>query len=265
LTRYQEDPVRMLRTIRFKAKLDFEIDAETERPLTTHQHLMSSVPAARLLEECFKLFLKGHGRDCFDQLQKYHLFGELFPQTQALVENNEYHCVDVINAAMSNTDDRVRIGKTVSPVFMFAVLLWAPTQKYADAYIEQGQPAISAWTQACLEAFAAQQSHVSIPRRIGVPSQNVIIMQPRFFLKQGKRVRWMLEQDRFRAAYDLMLLRQQAGLVDAETAQWWTAIQEDDTEAQNKKMFHAKTGKPANKKKRRRGPPRKRKKKGASE
>lgn len=261
LTRYQEDPVRMLRAIRFKSKLGFTFAVETEKPLNTHQHLMANVPAARLLEECFKLFLKGYGRECFEQLLKYKLFGELFPQTQAMFAQNQYQCLDVIRAAMKNTDERVRIGKPVSPVFMFAVLLWAPTQKYAEESIEQGEPVITAWTQACLEAFSAQQSNVSIPRRIGIPSQSVITMQPRFALRRGRRVRWMLQQDRFRAAYDLMLLRMQVGQVDEETAQWWTDIQELDDEAQNKKMMHAKTGQAANKKKRRRGPPRKRKKK----
>jgi len=238
LTRYQEDPVRMLRAVRFKAKLDFTYADDTQQPLTTHQHLLSSVPAARMLEECFKLFLKGHGLPCFLEMQKFGLFAELFPLTAKCLETNDYQCQQVIEQAMGNTDYRVSIDKPVSPVFLFAVLLWAPIQKIAEEYIQANEPIITAWVQASLEVFSAQQSNTSIPRRISVPSQTVVTMQPRFHLRKGRRVKWMLQQPRFRAAYDLMLLRQSAGLVDQETADWWTNIQTLNKDEQDQKIFN---------------------------
>ena len=225
LTRYQEDPVRLLRAVRFKSKLGFKLHKATEKPISTHPHLLSTVPAARLFDEVLKMFIKGYGAAVFADVLHYGLLEYLFPETHKIIQKKKLPAKDLIMQAMLNTDKRITIGKTVSPVFFFAVMLWPAIEDLANTYIKSGDSPVNSWTHAALRLFSNQQSSISIPRRIGVPAQNVLIMQPRFDVPKGRRVFWMLEQPRFRAAYDLMLLRSEFGLVKEETAEWWTKIQ----------------------------------------
>jgi poly(A) polymerase len=225
LTRYQEDPVRFLRAVRFKSKLGFSIEAATEDPLYSYGHLLDSVPAARLFDEILKMFIKGHGHAVLKDLLEYDLLGFLFPSSNDLIQKNELKCRQIIEQAMLNTDKRLATGKTVSPVFFFAVMLWAPSEILAEKYIASGTPKITAWAQACQEVFSAQQTYISIPKRVGIPSQNVVMMQPRFEITKGRRVLWLISQARFRAAFDLMLLRSEFELVPKSIAEWWTRIQ----------------------------------------
>ncbi|NNC98505.1 MAG: polynucleotide adenylyltransferase PcnB [Gammaproteobacteria bacterium] len=255
LTRYQEDPVRLLRAVRFKSKLGFELETNTKKPLHTHGHLLGNIPAARLFDEVLKMFIKGHGAAVYKDLREYDLFEHLFPATNPLVVSNHLHAHDVIKQAMLNTDERVAIGKNVSPVFFFAIMLWAPIEKLAGKYLQSGATAINAWTQAALEIFSAQQSVISVPRRIGIPAQNVVIMQARFQYMHGRRVFWLMQQPRFRAGYDLMLLRVQFGLEKPEVAEWWTNIQTLDRDAQEDLAYKSRSGgKKSGKRKRRRRP-----------
>jgi len=192
LTRYQEDPVRLLRAVRFKSKLGFHFDKETEQPISSHPHLLATVPAARLLDEVLKMFIKGYGAPIFSDTLHYGLFEYLFPETHAVIHQKKGKVNDIaknlIMQAMKNTDKRITIGKTVSPVFFFAVMLWPAIENLANTYIKAGDSPVNAWTHAALRLFANQQSTISIPRRIGVPAQNVLIMQPRFDkLVFGKR------------------------------------------------------------------------------
>jgi len=225
LTRYQEDPVRLLRAVRFKSKLGFGFDKDTEKPITTHPHLLATVPAARLFDEVLKMFIKGYGAPVFKDVLHYGLLEYLFPKTDAVIKADKGPAKNLITQAMLNTDKRITIGKTVSPVFFFAVMLWPGIENLANVYIKSGDAPVNAWTHAALSLFAEQQSTISIPRRIGVPAQNVLIMQSRFENPKGRRVFWLLEQQRFRAAYDLMLLRSEFGLVSDGTADWWTKLQ----------------------------------------
>ncbi len=246
LTRYQEDPVRLLRAVRFKSKLGFKLDKETEQPVSTHPHLLATVPAARLFDEVLKMFIKGYGEPVFYDVLHYGLLEYLFPETDKAIKKNNLPAKKLIAQAMQNTDQRITIGKTVSPVFFFAVMLWPAIETLANTYIKSGDSPVNAWTHAALRLFADQQSTISIPRRIGVPSQNVLIMQPRFEKPKGRRVLWMLEQSRFRAAYDLMLLRSEFGIVDSETADWWTKLQTLDQGEKEVMIFGAR--KPGSKK-----------------
>ncbi len=237
LTRYQEDPVRLLRAVRFKSKLGFTLDSETEKPVSTHPHLLSTVPAARLFDEVLKMFIKGYGEPVFADVIQYGLLEYLFPETHKAIKKNNLPAKKLIAQAMQNTDRRITIGKTVSPVFFFAVMLWPAIEDLANTYIKSGDSPVNAWTHAALRLFADQQSTISIPRRIGVPAQNVLIMQPRFENPKGRRVLWMLEQSRFRAAYDLMLLRSEFGIVEVETADWWTKLQTLDENEKEVMIF----------------------------
>jgi len=142
----------------------------------------------------------------------------------------------LIQQALNNTDARIAEGLPVTPTFLFAVLLWGPIRELAQAKLASGMSEFAALNEAGDEVIAAQQAFVSIPRRFFIPMREMLAMQPRFLNRQGKRASRLLGHPRFRAAYDFMLLRAQAGEVDAETAQWWTEIQTKNPEQQGKEI-----------------------------
>lgn len=236
-TRYREDPVRMLRAVRFAAKLGFRLDPATEEPVHRLAPLIAQVPPARLFEEVLKLFHSGHAAASFDLLQHFGLFKVLFPESdRVLSEEQAGDFRMLIQQALNNTDARIAEDLPVTPTFLFAVLLWGPIRELAQARMADGMSEFAALNEAADEVIAAQQTCVSIPRRFFIPMREMLAMQPRFQNRQGKRVSRLLGHPRFRAAYDFMLLRGQAGEVDAELAQWWTDIQAKSPEQRGKEL-----------------------------
>ena len=230
-TRYREDPVRMLRAVRFAAKLGFRIAAETESPITAFAPLLADVPAARLFEEMLKLFLAGSAVASFEKLRQYGLFAHLFPDTDACLAELEHEFPHIlVLKGLENTDDRVREGKPVTPAFLFAVLLWEPVRQRAAELEGGGALPHQAIQKAASEVVSRQLDCVSLPRRFSTPMQEIWSMQPRFSQTRGKRPLKLLAHPRFRAAYDFLLLRAAAGEADPELATWWTEFQEGRTE-----------------------------------
>jgi len=227
LTRYREDPVRMLRAIRFAAKLGFRIDEACEAPLFSSGELLEGVPAARLFDEVLKLFMGGTAVQAFEKLRHYNLFGVLFPDTEdALAQEEHEFPITFVLRGLHNTDVRVREGKPVTPAFLFAVLLWEPVRLLAKRLIAEGEAPLPAIQQAGSEIVSRQVQQVSIPRRFSLPMREIWTMQHRFEQRSGKRPLRLLSHPRFRAAYDFLLLRAEAGEVDQELADWWTRFQE---------------------------------------
>jgi poly(A) polymerase len=225
-TRYREDPVRMLRAVRFAAKLDFSIDPETEQPIRRLAHLLDGVPPARLFDECLKLFLSGFGARAFTFLQKYGLFEHLFPMSAAAFELPPYaYAREMLELGLINTDARVLADKPVTPTFLFAVLLWGAVLRELNERQAGPAPDIAQLMQACDTVLRAQQSRVAIPRRFAVPMRELLMLQPRFNRRSGIKSLSLLQHPRFRAAYDFLLLRAQVGVADPELAEWWTKIQ----------------------------------------
>ena len=223
--RYREDPVRLLRAVRFAAKLGFRIDAATEAPLRSMGELLDSIPPARLFDECIKLFLTGHGRQSLEQLRRHELLRHLFPSSAPLLEESE-PLQRMFDAAMANTDERVAEDKPVTPAFLFAVLLWPAVAARIEALVEADSSVPEAIALAADEAIANQVRQIAIPRRFSVPMREIWQLQPRFANQKGKRALRLMEHPRFRAAYDFLLLR---ALVDdelSETAAFWTELQE---------------------------------------
>jgi poly(A) polymerase len=231
-TRYREDPVRMLRALRFAAKLGFRLEHATEAPLHELARLLGDVPAARLFEEVLKLFHGGAALETFELLRHYGLFAYLFPLTeQALAEQVGDFPRTLIPRALANTDARMQQNKPVNPAFLFAVFLWHPCQNLAARYRAEGMQPADALSRASQEVVSHQVAHISIPRRYSTPMREIWAMQPRLERRAGKRAFLLLEHPRFRAAYDFMLLRVEDGEADAELATWWTRFQEvDDSE-----------------------------------
>ena len=235
VTRYREDPVRMLRAVRFAAKLGFNIHPDCEQPLLELGSLLQSVPAARLFEEVLKLFMGGVGLKSFEKLGHYNLFGELFPATEESLAYEEHEFpITFVNRGLKNTDTRVREGKPVTPAFLFAVLLWEPVRRLANEFKTQGEPPLSAMQLAGNEILGRQLEHVSLPKRFSIPMREIWTLQHRFEQRSGKRPHRLMSHPRFRAAYDFMLLRAESGETDMELAEWWTRIQEVDGEERNK-------------------------------
>lgn len=224
-TRFREDPVRMLRAARFAAKLNFGIEKNTAAAIKPLAHLLKEVPSARLFDECTKLFLSGHGQATFEQLSKYHLFGQLFPHPQRYLQNdNTYQAL--FNYALQNTDARIGDGRPVTPAFLLAVFLWPQVAEEQKAIINSGVSPVVAMTQAANDAISAQVKVVAIPKRFSLMMREIWELQERLPRRNGQRAARLITHPRFRAAYDFLLLREQAGEIPPGLGQWWTDYQE---------------------------------------
>lgn len=227
--RYREDPVRMLRAARFAAKLDFEIEPGTAEPIGKLAHLLDNIPPARLFDEFGKLFQSGHALKSWQQLQKFDLTHHLFPLT-AMWLNNDPEGVRkaYIEHALRNTDERVAQDKPITPMFLFAVLLWGPVSGRARQLMDdESMSGVQALVAAGAELTAMQCQRIAVPKRFTFPMREIMQMQPRFERRTGKRAQALLSHRRFRAAYDLYALRAQLGEVPPEELEWWTEAQGD--------------------------------------
>lgn len=230
--RYREDPVRMLRAVRFAAKLGFRIEEETARLLPEMAPLLEQVPPARLFDEVLKLLLAGMGLETFEMLRHYGLFGALFPQTDAFLDHDEHGtAMAFISRALDNTDRRIAEDKPVTPAFIFAALLWPMVQERMHELVaDEARSPTVAVQEAGREVHELQLQHVTLPKRFGVPMREIWNLQPRLE-RRNKRALRLLSHPRFRAAYDFLLLRAEVGEVDQALADWWTQAQRSDGEA----------------------------------
>jgi len=226
VTRFKEDPVRLLRAIRFKAKLDFELEAKTEEPMLKVAPLLKDIPAARLYDEILKLLLNTKATAIFSMLRQYGLFDALFPQTERCLQKADSTApLALIEQAMKNTESRLINQQGVTPYFLLATILWEPVRRLTQQNRHTFNSDTQAIHAAANEVVAHQISSIAIPRRITTPMREVWALQPRFHKQVGVRCLRFLEHPRFRAAYDFMLLRAQHAEVDQKVADWWTHIQ----------------------------------------
>nr|WP_207061529.1 polynucleotide adenylyltransferase PcnB [Motiliproteus sp. SC1-56] len=231
--RYREDPVRMLRAVRFAAKLGFTMAEETEEPICRLAPLLGDIPAARLFEEVLKLLLGGRGEETFKLLREFNLFTPLFPATQRLLERGGDQaelCEELIIAALRNTDKRIKKGKSVTPAFIYAAMLWHPLQVRIAQLRDEGLPPIPALHQAAQDVVQQQVQATSIPRRFSGPMREIWELQFRLPRRFGRRAEQLVEHPRFRAAYDFLLMREASGEQLDQLGDWWTRYQEEDDE-----------------------------------
>ena len=252
-TRYREDPVRMIRALRFSAKLDFEIEKDTGDAIHANANLLSNVAAARLFDEVLKLFLSGQGLRIFHSLIEYGLFSPLFPAIAHTLENNNKATIyrKMLEAGLTNTDKRIQQDKPVTPAFLYATLLWPEVDRLWRQFIEEGVPEFPALQQAGQLALQNQLPHISIPKRFTLMMKEIWEYQIRLGKINGKRPFHLAEQPRFRAAYDFLLLREQAGEPLTDLAKWWTEFQVKHPNAVYNRSTHGKKRDPsgANKRK----------------
>jgi poly(A) polymerase len=233
--RFLEDPVRLLRAVRFIGKLDLKVAPETEEPMLKLHHLLDNVSPARLFQEVLKFFQEGATLATFKQLQKYHLFAPLFPQTAAALKSNP-HTQKLLEAALASTDQRIQEGKTVSPAFLFAVFLWHPVLILVEKTESEEVPAHVAYEKSLKTVLRQQTDALTIPRTLLISIQDICFLQHRLTCRYGSAPYRLLEHQRFRAAYDLLLLRTEAGEPVAELATWWTDFHDGDGEKRNALM-----------------------------
>ena len=224
--RYREDPVRMLRAVRLAAKLGLSIDPEAKRPIREMADLLENVPAARLFDEMLKLLTSGHAVKCITQLRDEGLHHGLLPLLDVILEQPMGE--KFVMLSLANTDERIRKGKGSSPGFLFATLLWHEVLAHWGKMKAKGEAKIPALFQAMDNVLDVQGEKLAITRRIAGDIKDIWALQPRFEQRAGKRPYALLEQPRFRAGYDFLVLRAQAGEIEMEIADWWTRFQHAD-------------------------------------
>jgi poly(A) polymerase len=241
----------MLRAVRFAAGCGLEIDAATRRPIRRLAGLLAHVPPSRLLDEMLKLLLCGHAAEAVAQLRKEGLHHGVLPLLDAAMGRAAGE--RFVIAALKSTDERIAAGKTVSPGFLFAALLWPEVQAEWKVLEEKGMPAIPALYQAMDHVMKAQAGKLAIPHRFGADMREIWALQPRFLQRAGKRPYRLFEHPRFRAGYDFLLLRCENGEADPALGEWWERFQRAG-EDERSQMLVGDAGPRKRRRRRRRGP-----------
>ncbi len=254
ILRYQEDPVRMLRAVRFGAKLHFDLADETADAINQLSHLISSVSSSRLFDEMTKLYQCGEAESVQRMLQQYGLFTHLFPAAKQLPED-KYPFNALLGIALENTDTRVRDEKPVTPAFLYAVILWFPMLERAEQLQKEEElHPLPALDKAMSQIISEQIQIIAVPKRFTQVVREIWLLQYRFAKRYGKRPFSLLQHPRFRAAYDFMALRALAGNESMDLANWWTSFQEASEDEQMNMIQTLEAATPARKRKKRRKP-----------
>jgi poly(A) polymerase len=226
-TRYQEDPVRMLRAIRFAVKLDFEIEKDAAEAIYQCGQLLADIPPARLFDETVKLFHSGNATRVLELLRHYNLLQYLFPALdEILCHEPDEAMLDFVDQGLVNTDIRINNNQHVSPAFIFAILLWPAVHKQAMNLQSDKLKIVPALFQAGSSVMSHQLKYISIPRRFSQMARDIWTAQPKFQRTQGKQPSRLLAQPCFRAAYDFMCIQSMVSLVPGNLCNWWTEYQQ---------------------------------------
>lgn len=229
-SRYQEDPVRILRAMRFKAKLGFKMDPATESAIPNTSHLLDGISSGRIFDEYTKCFLHGFSNAVFNTLNEYDLFHCLFPQTAALLD--EGHTESLVALSLENTDNRIREGLSINPAFLIAVFLWPCVCDQQAALRKQNFSAIDAFNKAVSEVLSLQVQTTAIPRRFSLTIREIWSFQNILERRRPRQIMPMLYNKKFRAAFDFLQLRAAFGEVSQEVLAWWETIQNLNKPAQ---------------------------------
>lgn len=223
--RYHEDPVRILRAVRIAGKLNLTIDAETEKYIVELKHLLQHVSPSRLFLEILKLFQSGSLINTFNLLHKYDLFSLLFPLSAEALKNND--AKSLLDLALKNTEQRIKEQKSISPAFLFAVLLWHPIQHEATQ-LQNSLPPYIAFEKGMRHVLHTQIKILSIPKTISQTIRDICFLQLRFHQRSGSRPMRLVKHPRFRAAYDLLTLRAESGEPLKELVSWWKNLYDNN-------------------------------------
>jgi len=248
--RYREDPVRMLRAVRLAAKLDLRMDPVVQAPIREMAELIENVPAARLFDEMLKLLFSGHAVECLKRLRAEGLHHGLLPLLDVILEQPLGE--KFVMLALTDTDRRVREGRRTSPGFLFATLLWHEVLANWEARKARGETPVPALHAAMDEVLDVQGEKLAITRRIVGDIKEIWLLQPRFEKRGGRAPFRLVEQPRFRAAWDFLRLRCASGEAEAELADWWARFAEAEN-AEREAMLKPETAGPKKRRRRRGG------------
>ncbi|WP_189405759.1 polynucleotide adenylyltransferase PcnB [Alteromonas halophila] len=229
-TRYSEDPVRMLRAVRFAVKLSMDIHPDTAAPIYELAGRLADIPPARLFEETLKLFLSGQGDATFMLLREYGLVQLLFPQLVPFIKDDNSREMQFIRKVLQNTDERINTNQRVTPAFLYAALLWYPLEEHTQKLqAESGLNNHDAFNIACGEVISRQTQRIMIPKRFSTVIRDIWILQQRLPKRFGRRAYQLLTHPKFRAGFDFLLVRGQTEGGDLlELADWWSVFQHAD-------------------------------------
>jgi poly(A) polymerase len=227
-TRYREDPVRMLRAVRFAVKLDFDIEEDTAAPIEEMATLLRDIPPARLYEESLKMLQSGHGLETYHLMREYNLFQQLFPTiSEFFTEDYSSHTEQMLDLVLDATDQRIEEGKRINPAFMFAAMLWYPLQAKAEWLMEKRDLSYyDAIMEASNHVLDEQVRTIAIPRRHTATIREIWQLQLRMPRRNGKRAFRLMELNKFRAGFDFLEMRGEIeGGETAALAKWWNTFQ----------------------------------------
>ncbi|RTZ14999.1 polynucleotide adenylyltransferase PcnB [Vibrio aquaticus] len=227
-TRYREDPVRMLRAIRFAVKLDFDIEEETAAPIEEMATLLQDIPAARLYEESLKMLQSGYGLETYHLMREYNLFQQLFPTiAEFFTEDYSSPTEQMLDLVLDSTDQRIEEGKRINPAFMFAAMLWYPLQEKAKQLMETRKlSSYDAIMEASNYILDDQVRTIAIPRRHTATIREIWQLQTRLPRRNGKRAFRLMELNKFRAGFDFLEMRGEIEQGDVQhLAKWWDTFQ----------------------------------------
>ena len=228
VTRYQEDPVRMLRSIRFMAKLDMFLDKPSDAPIKSLAHLLKNIPPARLFEESLKLLQSGYGVKTYRLLRQYGLFEPLFPLlTPYFTEYEDSMTEKMILRALTSTDERVADKLPINPAFLFAAFFWYPLRERVEVLKnEGGLNNYDAYALASNDVLEQLCKSLAVPRRHTTVIREIWLLQLQFLKRTPKSVQRAIEQAKFRAGFDLLVMRAEIeGGEAVELAAWWHEYQ----------------------------------------
>ena len=240
-TRYREDPVRIIRVVRFAAKLGFEIEPKTRAPIKTMAALLDNVPLSRMFDEMIKLLQTGHALASIEELRKQGLHRGVFPVLDVVLDEAHRHDgrEKFVQLALADTDRRVNEGKPVAPSFMLACMLWHDVLDRWQQLKARGEPAFPALQQAIDAVFDARIGDISGRGKLAADMREIWMMQPRFERRVGNSPFTLAEQPRFRAGFDFLRLRADAGEIDDELASWWEDFSLADAEERRRLIGEA--------------------------
>ena len=234
--RYIEDPVRMLRALRFSAKLNFKIETNTLEPIDKLAHLLGSISTARLFDESIKLLATGHGRKSFKNLKQYKIGMYLFEPTLSAMETDftkNQQSSRLLDLALHNTDLRLEEGKSVTPGFLFAALLWPVFQMYLEINKKLKLTKKQLFQSSIDMAIERQLSYTAIPKRFTIAIKEIWRLQSQLERTSPRNIGIVFSNKKFRAAYDFLLLREQSGEKLKSITSWWTLFQLSDEQTQS--------------------------------
>jgi poly(A) polymerase len=230
-SRYREDPVRMLRAIRFATKLDMTIETATEQPLYSLGSLLTNIPSARLFEESMKLTLAGKAQANYMMMRKYDMFRHMYPVPSELLDGETQNKQEqMVKQVFINTDTRINSRKRVTPAYIHAAMLWYVVEHETNKQIKENKLShYDASYAAMTDVLARHCRSIALPKRFSTVSRDIWQLQFRLTKRTGKRAIKLLEHPKFRAGYDFLLLRGDIeGGELAELGQWWTDFQQAD-------------------------------------